>query len=158
MSVSAVVSIEGTDNFQEKYAPAVGVVLSRTAAGRFAAYVAPTWVANTAASLDAVAHQHGAETGAGADEHHDHRSTLYTGLGGRVRVLRTVYLAGEVTPRLRGYAPDAVEYGFGIEKRAGAHLFSLTFTNTFGTTFAQLARGGTANTLYLGFNLGRKFF
>jgi len=39
-----------------------------------------------------------------------------------------------------------------------APLPSLTFTNTFGTTFAQLARGGTANSLYLGFNLARKFF
>jgi len=37
-------------------------------------------------------------------------------------------------------------------------MFSLTFTNTFGTTFAQLARGGTANSLYLGFNLARRFF
>jgi hypothetical protein len=37
-------------------------------------------------------------------------------------------------------------------------VFSLTFTNTFATTFAQLARGGAANTLYLGFNLSRKFY
>jgi hypothetical protein len=158
LSISVVASIEGTNNFKEKYAPAAGVVLSRTVAGRFAAYVAPIWVNNTAASLDAVAHQHGAATDADADEHHDHRSTFYAGLGGRVRVLSTVYLVGEVSPRLRGYAPDVVEYGFGVEKRAGGHTFSLTFTNTFGTTFAQIARGGTANTLYLGFNLGRQFF
>jgi hypothetical protein len=45
-----------------------------------------------------------------------------------------------------------------IEKRVGAHMFSLTFTNTFATTWAQLARGGAANSLFLGFNLGRKFF
>jgi hypothetical protein len=45
-----------------------------------------------------------------------------------------------------------------IEKRVGAHMFSMTFTNTFATTFAQLARGGGANSLFLGFNLGRKFF
>jgi hypothetical protein len=34
----------------------------------------------------------------------------------------------------------------------------LTFTNTFGTTDAQIARGGTSHALYLGFNLARKFF
>jgi hypothetical protein len=31
----------------------------------------------------------------------------------------------------------------------GSHMFSLTFTNSFGTTFAQVARGGAANTLFL---------
>jgi len=67
-------------------------------------------------------------------------------------------VAGEVVVRADGYAPDKPAYGVSVEKRVGAHMFSLTFTNTFATTFAQLARGGAANTLYLGFNLGRKFF
>ena len=86
------------------------------------------------------------------------RDTLLIGLGGRVRVASTVYVTGEVTPRAGGYAPGDAEYGFGIEKRAGAHVFSLTFTNTFGTTYGQLARGGSPESLYLGFNLTRKFF
>lgn len=157
VAVSGIVSIEGTNNFQEEFAPAVGVVISRTVARRVAAYVTPMWVDNTAASLGAIAHDHG--TGAFEDEvPHEHRSTFYVGVGGRIRVLPTVYLVGEITPRLNGYAPDDVEYGFGIEKRVGSHMFSLTFTNSFGTTFAQLARGGTSNSLYLGFNLARKFF
>jgi hypothetical protein len=63
-----------------------------------------------------------------------------------------------MTPRVNGYAPDEHQYGFGVEKRVGGHAFSLTFTNSFGTTYGQIARGGTANTLYLGFNLGRKFY
>ena len=71
---------------------------------------------------------------------------------------RVDWVVGELTPRLSGYAPDEVEYGFGLEKRVGGHAFALTFTNTFGTTFAQMARGGTASSLYLGFNLGRKFY
>ena len=69
-----------------------------------------------------------------------------------------MYVVGEVSPRLGGYQPDEAQYGFGIEKRVGGHYFSLTFTNSFGTTYAQMARGGIANTLYLGFNLSRKFF
>jgi hypothetical protein len=144
VAVSGIVSIEGTNNFQEEFAPAVGVVISRTVARRIAAYVTPMWVDNTAASLGGITPES--------------RSTFYTGIGGRIRVLSTVYLVGEITPRLNGYAPDEVAYGFGIEKRVGSHMFSLTFTNGFGTTFAQLARGGTANSLYLGFNLARKFF
>jgi hypothetical protein len=161
VAVSGIVSIEGTNNFQEEFAPAVGAVISRTVARRVAAYVTPMWVDNTAASLEPIAHDH--DHGGGVEDEvvpHDHerQSTFYVGIGGRIRLLSTVYLVGEITPRANGYAPDDVAYGFGIEKRVGSHMFSLTFTNGFGTTFAQLARGGTANSLYLGFNLARKFF
>ncbi|MEO8071058.1 MAG: DUF5777 family beta-barrel protein [Acidobacteriota bacterium] len=158
VSLSALVSIEGTNNFQEKFAPSIAVTISRKIAGRYAAYLVPTWVNNTAASLDAIGHQHGGDQATEDPDHHDHRSTFYVGVGGRIRVSSGTYLVGEISPRISGYAPDEVEYGFGIEERVGAHMFSLTFTNTFGTTAAQVARGGTANSLYLGFNLARKFF
>jgi hypothetical protein len=46
-----------------------------------------------------------------------------------------------------------------IEKRAGGHDFQLNFSNGFGTTMGQLARGGTSSDdWYLGFNISRKFF
>ena len=136
VSVSGLVSIEGTNNFKDEYAPAVGAVISRLFGSRVAAYATPMWVDGTS----------------------DRQSTTYVGLGGRLRIARSTYVAGEVVIRARGYAPDETAYGFSLEKRAGGHVFSLTFTNTFGTTFAQLARGGAANSLYLGFNLSRKFF
>lgn len=136
VSVSGLVSIEGTNNFREKYAPAVGAVISRLVGTRLAGYVTPMWVDNTTAG----------------------RSTTYVGLGGRVRVAGSTYIAAEVAVRAAGYAPDQAAYGFGLEKRVGGHTFSLTFTNAFGTTLAQVARGGAANSLYLGFNLSRKFF
>jgi hypothetical protein len=48
---------------------------------------------------------------------------------------------------------------FGIEKRAGGHVFQFNFSNGLGNTFGQLARGGTANEdWYIGFNISRKFF
>jgi hypothetical protein len=142
LSVSALASVEGTNNFQQEYAPAVGAVLSRKIADRFAAYVVPTWVDNTAAAV------------LGSPR----RSTFYVGIGGRARVLPSLYLVGELSPRAAGDAPGVTEYGFGIETRVGGHVFALTFTNTSGTTDAQIARGGTAHALYLGFNLARKFF
>lgn len=150
VSISGLVSIEGTDNFQQKYAPAVGVVISRLVGTRLAAYVTPMWVDNTAPSLTPTG-----ENGALAEAR---RSTTFVGLGGRVRIAGSTYLAAEVVIRTGGYAPDRAAYGFSLEKRAGSHMFSLTFTNTFGTTLAQVARGGAANSLYLGFNLGRKFY
>jgi opacity protein-like surface antigen len=140
VSVSALASVEGTDNFQERYSPALGAAVSRTVADRLALYATPVWSHNTAALLNV------------------DRDTFFVGVGGRVRVSATVYLVGEVAPRAGGYRPDKPAYGFAIEKRAGGHLFQLNFNNGQGTTFAQLARGGFPDSLYLGFNLARKFF
>jgi hypothetical protein len=140
VSVSALVSVEGVDNFQEHYSPALGVTVSRRAADRLAVYATPVWVENTAAFLNV------------------DRDTFFVGIGGRVRVSSTVYLVGEVAPRVSGYRPDTAAYGFAIEKRAGGHLFQLNLNNGQGTTFGQLARGGFSDSLYLGFNLARKFF
>jgi hypothetical protein len=157
VAISAILSIEGTNNFQEKFAPAIGLVVSRTIAGRVALYATPVWVNNTAASLNPT-HNHGEEPTEDPEPEHIHSSTTYVGFGTRLRVLSRTYLVGEVLPRLDGYAPNKLAYGFGIERRAGGHMFSLTFTNSFAMTYAQLARGGPANTLYMGFNISRKFF
>jgi hypothetical protein len=140
VSLSALVSIEGADNFRERYSPALGLVVSRMAGDRLAVYATPVWVHNTAALL-------------GVD-----RDTVFAGVGGRVRIGGSVYVVAEAAPRIGGYQPGEPAYGFGIEKRAGGHLFQLNFNNGQGTTFGQLARGGSPNSLYLGFNLARKFF
>jgi hypothetical protein len=158
-SVSALVSIEGTDNFQEKYSPALGVTLSRIIGTRVAAYVTPVRAFNTAASLEPIAHDLDYAAGAsGRASAGSRRDTTYIGIGGRVRAGGTTYVAVEIVPRAGGYAPDEASYGVSVEKRVGGHMFSLTVTNSSGTTLAQVARGGATNTLFLGFNLGRKFF
>jgi hypothetical protein len=138
---SAILSVEGTNNFREQHAPAVGASISRDIAKVLAIYAMPMWVHNSAAGLGVT------------------RETVMVGLGGSVRVMPTLFLTAEVTPRVGGYAGGDPEYGFGLSKRVGGHVFDLTFTNTTqGTTFAQMARGGFPNSLYLGFNLARKFF
>jgi hypothetical protein len=86
------------------------------------------------------------------------RDTFFVGVGGRLRIGGTTYLVAEVTPRAAGYSPEDAEYAFGIEKRAGGHLFQLNFGNSQGSTFAQTARGGSHENLFMGFNLARKFF
>jgi Membrane bound beta barrel domain (DUF5777) len=158
-SISALASVEGANNFREKYAPSFGVVVSRIVGTRVAAYLTPIWTGNTTASLEAIAHDHdGGERATTSERPERHQSTTSVGVGARVRVRGSTYVAAEIVPRASGYAPDEPAYGVSIEKRVGSHMFSLTFTNTFGTTYAQVARGGAANTLYLGFNLGRKFY
>jgi hypothetical protein len=158
VSVSALVSIEGTDNFQEKFAPSGGIVVSRTIGSRLAAYVTPLLVGNSAASVTAIGHSHEAAEPDDAAPSHARRNTTFVGLGGRLRLRGGLYVAAEIVPRVNGYAPDDAAYGVSVEKRVGSHMFALTFTNSFGTTFAQVARGGATNTLFLGFNLGRKFY
>ena len=75
-----------------------------------------------------------------------------------MRVVPTVFVVAEMSPRVSGYTPGDAEYAFAFEKRVGAHVFSLTFANSSATTYGQLARGGNPGALYLGFNLARKFF
>lgn len=140
LSVSALISDEAINNFQDDHAQALGLSMSRTLAQAAAVYVVPTWVHNSAAS-------------AGID-----RSTLFVGVGARVRIRPTVYVAADVSPRVSGYAPGTSQFGVALEKRAGGHMFQLNLTNSPGTTFAQMARGGALRSLSLGFNLTRKFF
>lgn len=141
VGVSAIVSIEGTNNFRDQYAPAIGASISRDVAKLVAVYAVPMWVHNSAAATGVT------------------RDTFMVGLGGSLRVRPTLYLVGEVSPRVAGFVEGDAEYGFGISKRIGGHVFDLTFTNTTqGTTFAQMARGGFPESLYFGFNLARKFY
>jgi hypothetical protein len=144
LSVSGLLSIEGGDNFRRRYAPSIGASISRQIDDVIAVYAVPLWVYNTTPFL--------------ADVTGVKDSTFFVGLGGRVRIRPTVYVSGEVSPRVAGANPNVTEYAFGIEKRAGAHLFQLNFGNSQGTTFAQLAGGGLPDSLFMGFNLTRKFF
>ena len=153
VSLSLIGSVEGNKNFgwsegeghdhttgsHAHKSPALSAVISRTFEDRVAFYANPTWVHNSL--VDDV----------------QSRDTFYVGMGTRVRVTDTVYLVGEVAPRFGGYIPSTAEFAFGFEKRQGGHTFLLTLTNSYSTTFAQVARGGFPTTLYLGFNLGRKF-
>lgn len=137
-------SADGTNNFRDSYSPALGVVLSRELADRGAIYAEPMWVNNSNPEPAELV---------------DDNSTFMVGLGTRLRVSPTVYVTAEVTPRLAGYAPGDALLSFGVEKRVGGHAFALNFSNGFGTTMAQIARGGTDfNDWYIGFNISRKFY
>ena len=141
LSISGAFSIEGANNFRRDYAPAVGAVISRRVGQIAALYANPTWVHNTGPSTDLVK-----------------RDTGFIGLGGRLHARPAMYLVAEVSPRIGGYVTGQPEFSFGLEGRVGGHVFQLNFSNTTGTTTLQTAHGGFPSSLYLGFNLARKFY
>jgi uncharacterized beta barrel domain-containing protein DUF5777 len=146
-----VATIEGTENFgastpdgsSTSYSPSLGVVLSREMGSYGALYFEPIWVNNSNELPSELA---------------DDNDTFLLGLGARIRIRPTVYLVGEIIPRI-GHDPGVTHGTFGIEKRAGGHVFQFNFSNNIGTTMAQLARGGADNDdWYIGFSISRKFF
>jgi hypothetical protein len=137
-------SAEGTNNFRDSYSPGLGLVLSREFGSRGALYLEPFWVNNTNPEPKELV---------------DDNNTVIIGLGTRVRIRPSVYLVLEAAPRITGFNPGVDHVSFGIEKRAGGHAFQLNFSNGFGTTLADVARGGfNSDDWYIGFNLSRKFF
>jgi hypothetical protein len=147
--LSAIVSVEGENNFRPTntsgtdigYTPAFGAVVSRTLGKVAAVYVDPIFAHNTQPIGDP-----------------DRVKTFYVGLGARVKIRPDTYVVGEVSPRVSGYKQGDAELAFALEKRVGGHVFSLVVANTQATTYGQLARGANPETLYIGFNLARKFY
>jgi hypothetical protein len=157
VSLSVSGSYEGLNNLRQDHQPAVSLTLSRVFGNVAAFYATPAFVSGTRA-VDFIEGHEDHDHGTGEiDEHADHEDTWYTGLGARIRFRPTVYIVAEVTPRISGYDPGKAVWGVAVEKRTGGHTLQLNFTNSFGTTPGQLARGGSEHDIYLGFNITRKF-
>jgi hypothetical protein len=143
IGLDALVTLEGGNNLRTRHQSALGLIVSRKAGRVAALYAEPILMVNSN-SLDSV----------GSDN-----NTLMLGLGGRLRIRPSTYLVGEITPRLTGFDPGVSQISFGLEGRAGGHLFQLNFSNGFGTTLGQIANGAfNHDNWYLGFNIARKFF
>lgn len=159
VAISLLASIEGTNNLRAQYAQSAGAVLSRTFGDRLALYVSPVVVWNSQAPRGVTGHEghdHDAPGAAAADHPVAREQTVYAGVGARMRLRPTVFAVAEVMPRA-GFAPGPHQWGAGIEKRTDGHQFQLNVSNSVNTTNAQIARGGQAGNVYLGFNLARKF-
>jgi hypothetical protein len=142
IGLSVVANVDGTDNFSDEFSPGIAIVLSRELGDRGALYLQPSYVGNTNLT-----------TAAGDDY------TVMAGLGARLRFGRNRFIFVEASPRVTGFDPGVHQVSFGFEQRYGGHVFQLNVSNGFGTTLAQVARGGPgSDSWYLGFNLARKFF
>jgi hypothetical protein len=142
-------TITGRDNFSEIFSPTLAGVVSRKLGGRAALYLVPAYAWNVSAFEEV--------TGDDA---------FLLGLGGRLLLGRGVSLVGEWTGSF-GYDPEdpvdprrtaADAFSLGIEKRVGGHAFQLNFSYGSATTLTSLARGGSRDNWFIGFNLSRKFY
>jgi hypothetical protein len=144
LGLAALAAIDGTNNFRDSYSPTLGVLLSKELGQHGAVYAEPMWVNNSNELPSELV---------------DDNDAFVLGLGTRLRVRPTVYVVAEWAPRVAGHDPGVDHVSFGVEKRAGRHGFQINFSNSFATTFGQIARGGLNNDdWYIGFNIARKFF
>jgi uncharacterized beta barrel domain-containing protein DUF5777 len=144
LSIDIIATLEGQNNMQDKKSSAVGLLFSKKLAKYAAVYAEPIYIFNTN-PLE--------------PESQSDNNTMILGLGGRLRLRPSLYVVGEVTPRLTGYEPGVNLVSFGVEARAGGHQFQINFGNGFGTTLGQLALGASNyDNWYIGFNISRKFF
>jgi hypothetical protein len=144
VSVDVIGTFEGLNNLSDRKSPAVGAIVSKRVHRVAAVYAEPIVVFNTNPFAGGTV---------------DRENTFMLGLGGRLRIRPSTYLVGEITPRLAGYRPRVNLASFGLEARAGGHLFQINFSNGLGTTLGQIAGGGVTNdSWFIGFNISRKFF
>jgi hypothetical protein len=149
LEIAALAAVEGTSNFTGVYSPSIGLAITRLIGEQAAIHLDPIFVHNT-----------NLFSNVGDD------NTFMAGIGARVRVVSSLYLTGEITPRLSGYKPGKSVAAFALEKRLGGHVFQLNFSNTnLTTTMAEIAQGNSGaqsatgkSQWYMGFNVTRKFF
>ena len=143
VTLDAMATIEGHNNLRERHRSALGLVGSHTVGRLAALYAEPFFVVNSNPA---------------ASQGFDN-NTVMLGLGGRLRIRPTTYIMAELTPRIAGFDPGVTQISFGLEARAGGHLFQLNVSNGLGTTLGQIADGAfNHDNWFLGFNIARKFF
>ncbi|HYT76519.1 MAG TPA: DUF5777 family beta-barrel protein [Vicinamibacterales bacterium] len=160
LGISAGASVEGQNNLRQDHQPGVSTTFSHVHGTWLALYASPTYIHNAHTLTLRLEHEGHVHDVPGADDAADHSSaidTVYVGLGTRVRVRETVSAVAEVAPRIGGYKPARADWNAGIEKLTRGHVLQLNFGNNFNTTPGQIARGGSTNEVYMGFNLSRKF-
>lgn len=142
IGLDAVAAVQGFDNFTENYTTTVGAIASRRLADRGAVYVEPLLVLSPLPESE------------GSDG-----TVLVLGLGARLLLGSSTYVAGEYAPRLSGELPGDDHVGLAIERRKGGHSFQINVSNSLAASLGQVARAyGGSGEWHIGFNITRKFY
>lgn len=145
VSASVYASVEGRDNFDEEKTYNIVGSFGRTISRYGAVFFSPTVSLNSNPFRDI------------NPKEEKHTGTF--GFGGQFNFRPTGSFIFEYTPRI-GYkaGPDA-QVAFGLQKRTYRHVFTLTLSNSLGTTTSQYNSGfgGARKGLTFGFNIYRRF-
>ena len=88
----------------------------------------------------------------------DHNNTVSLGIGTGIRLLPSVSLVGEYTPRLHGFRGERSDYpgvSIGLQKSTFRHTFELVVSRQVGLLPVQSAFQGT-DVFHIGFNIYRR--
>jgi len=175
LAVSTYASVEGDQNFTERYTYNLQVMIGRSVTKYANVFFSPA--AHISANGGDRFKEFLASQPLAADLKLGQNSGSF-GFGVNGRIRPTVSLLFEYTPRvgfklgqivpvfdpavgkITGFRNESdPEIGFGIEKRIGRHVFSLTFSNTQTTTTARYNSSNLAlgpDKFSIGFNLYRR--
>ena len=144
------VGVEGRNNFQERFAPFVQFISTRSFGDRFSLSVAPSIAFNTRNEDTFLPPQFlfGNEF--------DYTAAI--GLGAGLRVLPSVSVVGEWVPRVKGFTGeffDRPAVSIGIQKATFRHTFEFVLSTARPLTTAQYTVNGT-DSFKVGFNIYRR--
>jgi len=175
IALSAYASVEGDDNFTERYTYNLQAMIGRSVTRYVNLFFSPAAHVNSNGSdrfKEFLANQPLA-----ANLRLGQNSGIFGfGMNARIRPTSSVlfeytprvgFKMGQITPifdthigEITGFRNESEsEVAFGIEKRIGRHVFSLTFSNTQATTTARYNASNQAlppNKFSIGFNLFRR--
>ncbi len=158
VSLSLRSTVEGEDNYSDRYTTNIQPVISRAFGNRAEIFVDPTFVIGvprrTVTPIDQSV-RFGFPLSPG--ESHKNMIGIENGISFRIRP--KVALVAEWLPRAYGFRQDQTSntYSFGIQRRTNRHVFGLIVTNNIFTSTDRALLGGSGN-LKIGFNIARRIF
>ena len=175
IALSAYASVEGDDNFTERYTYNLQAMIGRSVTKYVNLFFSPAAHINSNGS-DRFKEFLTNQPLAARLRLGQNSGSFGFGMNARIRPTTSVlfeytprvgFKMGQITPifdtnigQITGFKNKSeAEIAFGIEKRIGRHVFSLTFSNTQGTTTARYNSSNQAlppNKFSVGFNLFRR--
>jgi hypothetical protein len=158
LSLSLRTTIEGEDNFTERYTTNIMPVISRAFGTRAEVFVDPTFSLGiprrTLTPIDEAV-----KFGFPLTPGESHNNAIGMGNGISVRIRPKVALVAEWFPRVYGFRLNDTTntYSFGIQRRTNRHVFGLIVTNNLYSTTERSYIGGSGG-LRIGFNIERRIF
>ena len=142
--------IEGRNNFQERFAPFVQFVATRSFGNRFSPSLAPSIAFNTRNDDSFLPPQFL------FGEEFDY--TAAVGIGGGIGLTPSVSVVGEYVPRVKGFTGEFIDrpaVSLGIQKAMFRHTFEFVLSTARPLTTAQYTVNGS-DSFKVGFNIYRR--